>query len=94
MLWPEWTEQEYLAYLNGERRRFAWVMRQHGGLTSAQADAAALEQYPYQTSDAPFRGLVFHDLAWHWAMRKLYGDLYWLAHPELARPPAAYRALR
>jgi len=91
--WSNWTEDGYVAYLNGERRRYAWVMRQYGGLTQTEADAAALAHYPYEPSDAPLRGLVFHDHAWHWAMLKIYKDLYWVKHPDLARPPAAYQTL-
>ena len=88
-----WSEDEYVAYLAGERRRFAWVMRRYGGLTAAQADAAALERDPYEAGDVPYRGLVFHDQAWHWAMLKIHQDRYWLTHPELASPPAEYNAL-
>ncbi|HEY0543509.1 MAG TPA: hypothetical protein VGD53_34460 [Actinoallomurus sp.] len=89
----EWTEEEYAESLRGERRRFAWVMWRHGGLTSAEAEAVALEQYPYEASDVPCRGLVFHDDAWHWAMLKIHKDLYWVEHPDLVQPSAEYRAL-
>jgi hypothetical protein len=68
-------------------------MRRYGGLTAAGADAAALERYPYESSEAACRGLVFHDEAWHWAMLKIHQDGYWLTHPELASPPAEYNAL-
>jgi hypothetical protein len=40
-----------------------------------------------------FRGLAFHDLAWHWAMLRLKGEMYWQRHPDLAKPSAAYEAL-
>ena len=89
----DWSEDQYVDYLRAERRRFAWVMHRYGGCTPAQADAAALEHYPYQTSDAPYRALVFHDQAWHWAMLKIHKELYWVDHPELAQPPAEYRGL-
>lgn len=89
----DWSEEEYVDYLAGERRCFAWVMRRHGGLTEIQAEAAALERYPYQANDEPYRGLVFHDEAWHWAMRKIYGDSYVVQHPKLVEPSAEYRAL-
>jgi hypothetical protein len=88
-----WNEEAYVEYLRDERRRFAWVMQRHGGLTATQAEAAALEHYPYEPSDAPYRGLVFHRQAWDWAMRKIYKNLYWVEHPELARPSAEYEAL-
>lgn len=41
----------------------------------------------------PYRELVFHDGPWHWAMLKVHSVLYWLAHPDLAKPSAEYRAL-
>jgi hypothetical protein len=88
-----WNEEEYVKNLRAERRRYAWVMQRHGGLTPAQAQAAALEHYPYEASDAPHRGLVFHDEAWHWAMLEIHNSLYWVEHPELAEPSAEYRAL-
>jgi hypothetical protein len=57
------------------------------------ADPATLERYPYESSDEPNRGLIFHDEAWHWAMLRIYGDAYAGDHPELAQPSAEYRAL-
>ncbi|MFI7624658.1 hypothetical protein ACIG5D_04070 [Microbispora rosea] len=89
----DWTEDEYVEYLLGERRRFAWVMQRYGGITLAQAEAAALERYPYEASNALFRGLIFHDEAWHWAMLAIYGDLYWVEHPEFVAPSPEYEAL-
>lgn len=88
-----WSEEEYVECLVGERRRFAWVMRRHGGLSAAQADAAALERYPYEDGDKPYRGLIFHDESWHWAMMKIHGESYSVEHPELVQPCAGYRAL-
>ncbi len=88
-----WSEAEYLEYLRSERRAYAWVMRRHGGLTSEEAGQAALECYPYEPADAPYRGLVFHDEAWHWAMLAIHGDRYGHEHPEPADPPPEYRAL-
>ncbi|MFB4316980.1 hypothetical protein [Actinomadura sp. 21ATH] len=88
-----WSEEEYVACLRGERRRYAWVMRRYGGLTAGEAEAAALDMYPYEPDGAPSRGLVFHDEAWHWAMLTIHKGLYWVAHPELADPPEEYTAL-
>ncbi|MGH4036169.1 hypothetical protein ACQB60_45570 [Actinomycetota bacterium Odt1-20B] len=85
-----WSEAEYTEYLESERRCYAWAMRRYGDLTPAEAWQAALECYPYEPSDAPFRGLVFHDEAWHWAMLKIYGHRYARDHPELASLPAEY----
>lgn len=89
----EAEEAEYVEHLEGERRRYAWVMRRHGGLTEPQACAAALECYPYEPRDAHCRGLVFHDEAWHWAMLALHGGSYWVERPELGLPSAEYEAL-
>ncbi|KAB8161211.1 hypothetical protein FH609_003450 [Streptomyces sp. 3MP-14] len=88
-----WTEADYVAYLEAERRRYAWVMRRHGGRTPERARAAALAHYPYEPADAPHRGLVFHDEAWHWAMLEIHGHAYWSERPDLERPPPEYRAL-
>ncbi|MCQ8828127.1 hypothetical protein [Streptomyces malaysiensis] len=88
-----WSEEEYVGYLQGERRCYAWVMRRHGGLAPDQAWQAAVERYPYEPSDEPYRGLLFHDEAWHWAMLALYGARYTVEHPELIEPSAEYRAL-
>lgn len=88
-----WNEDEYTAYLGAERRRFAWVMVRHGGLSPDQAEAAALKHYPYEASDAKYRELVFHDRAWHWAMLTIHGDQYWIKHPELEQPSAEYMAV-
>jgi hypothetical protein len=88
-----WSEAEYLEYLQVERRRYAWVMRRHGHLTRAEAWTAALKCYPYEPSDAPYRGLVFHDEAWHWAMRAIHGDRYTVERPELVEPSDEYLAV-
>ncbi|GAA3834338.1 hypothetical protein ACFS5L_37230 [Streptomyces phyllanthi] len=86
-----WSEAEYVAYLQSERRSYAWVMRRYGDLTLTESWAAALKFYPYEPSDALYRGLVFHDEAWHWAISAIYGDRYTAEHPDLAAPPAEYR---
>jgi hypothetical protein len=88
-----WDEAEYSEYLQAERRRYAWVMRRHGGLMPAEAWAAALKCYPYEAGDAPYRGLVLHDEAWHWAMLRIHGDRYTVERPELAEPSAEYMDL-
>ncbi|WP_198955682.1 hypothetical protein [Frankia sp. CcI49] len=87
------SEEEYVHYLEAERSRYAWVMRVYGYLSQAQATEAAERRYPYEHADAPYRGLIFHDEAWHWAMLDLKGERYWLRHPELTSPPDSYNAL-
>jgi hypothetical protein len=91
-LWPD--EDEYVSYLRSERRNFAWVMRRYGGMSLPESWAAALDAYPYEPADKPYRGLEFHDLAWHWAMLTLHGTFYTRDHPELAGPPDEYWDLR
>ncbi len=91
--WTRWDEDEYVRYLQCERRRYAWVMRRYGNLDASQAEMAAEAQYPFEASNAPYRGLVFHREAWDRAMRKIHGDAYWISHPHLLHEPAEYRAL-
>ncbi|WP_329468281.1 hypothetical protein [Streptomyces sp. NBC_01431] len=88
-----WNEAEYLDCLQSERRSYAWVMQHHGGLAPKEAREAALECYPYEPAEAPYRGLIFHDEAWHWAMLAIHGDRYVVEHPELAHPSPDYRAV-
>ncbi|MCX4850214.1 hypothetical protein [Streptomyces sp. NBC_00893] len=88
-----WSETEYVEYLRAERRCYAWLMQRYGELAPAEVWAAVLVRYPYEPSDAPYRGLIFHDEAWHWAMLAIHGDRYTVEHPELAQPSAEYRAL-
>ncbi|WP_218026967.1 hypothetical protein [Nocardia vaccinii] len=58
-----------------------------------EAESSAVRRYPYEQPDAPYRGLIFHDEAWHWAMARIHGERYAHEHPELAEPPAEYREL-
>ncbi|WP_459185575.1 hypothetical protein [Streptomyces sp.] len=88
-----WEEAEYLDYLQSEWHGYAWVMQHHGGLSPQEAREAALARYPYEPADAPYRGLIFHDEAWHWAMLAIHGDRYTAEHPELVDPSPDYRAL-
>lgn len=87
------TEEQYLSSLLGERRLFAWALEKYGGRTAEEAESAALQRYPYQQADAPFRGLIFHDGSWHRAMCVIHGDQFWKTHPELVQVPPEYRAL-
>ena len=88
-----WDEEEYCRYLNAERRGYAWVLSESGGLTPGAARAAALTQYPYERADQAQRGQVFHDEAWHRAMLRLHGELYWRTRPELLHPPVDYESV-
>ncbi|MEU6237607.1 hypothetical protein [Kitasatospora sp. NPDC047058] len=89
-----WSEEAYCRCLELERRGYAWVMERHGGMSPEQAEQAALECYPYEPADDPYRGLVFHEESWHWAMLAIHGYHYVSEHPELVDPPPEYRALR
>lgn len=88
-----WSEAEYTEYLHAERRRFAWAMQRYAALTLEQASDAAVRRYPYEPSDAPYRGLIFHEEAWRGAMLAIHGERYWVDHPELIAPPPEYEAL-
>ncbi|MDT0424546.1 MULTISPECIES: hypothetical protein [Streptomyces] len=84
------NEEEYRAYLREERAAFARVLERYGSRTPDRARAEALTAYPYEPPQAPYRDLVFHDEAWHWAMLHLHGERYWHDHPELLHAPREY----
>lgn len=88
-----WREEDYVDYLRSERLRYVWVLVHYGDRSAATAEAEALARYPYEPADAPYRGLIFHDEAWHWAMGALHGDAYPVTHPHLVTPPDEYRQL-
>jgi len=69
-----WSDEAYYAgYLEIERRLFAWCLVRLGSFTPEDAADEALAQYPNEPTDAPHRDIVFHELAWEWAMRRLHG---------------------
>lgn len=84
------SEQAYLAALQHERHMYAWCLVQYGGVAPDAAAALASEFYCYEPPDDEYRELVFHDVAWHWAMLRVRGDGYWRGHPELEAPPTEY----
>ena len=86
-----WTEQEYLEILSHERHMFAWCLVTYGDALQAEADAQALLRYPYEPAEEKFRGLLFHDEAWHWAMLHLFGEGYWRSRPELESSSREYK---
>ncbi|MDR0215408.1 MAG: hypothetical protein LBE51_19120 [Acidovorax sp.] len=87
--WP--SEEEYCCYLAAERHLYAFVLREHGGFSALEAEKEALERYPYESADDEYRGLIFHDESWHWAMLRLHGERYWDDRSELRQPSEAYR---
>lgn len=90
-LQPSWNEADYIAYLEHERHMFAWCLVQYGNATPSEAMAFAESRYPYEPAAAPYRGLIFHDEAWHWAMLRIVGEGYWKLRPELQDTPPEYR---
>jgi hypothetical protein len=87
-----WDEKEYGWYLDHERHMFAWCLVVYGGVSEMLARSQATEFYPFESATKPYRGLVFHDEAWHWAMLEVFGKHYWQARPELEHASADYRA--
>ena len=89
---PQWDEAEYGRYLDVERHMFAWCLVQFGGVDPTAASVRAEQRYPFEVPGTRNRGIIFHDLAWHYAMLELHGNMYWKARPDLERAPAEYEA--
>jgi hypothetical protein len=85
-----WSEDEYRNCLECERILFAWCLVQLGGYQTDAAQRKSEERYPYEPADAPYRGLVFHNSAWTWAMEELHGHGFWWSQPELQTPSPEY----
>jgi hypothetical protein len=85
-----WNEDEYISYLSSERRLYAWCMINYGKLSEEDAQCVANAFYTYEPSSEPYRGLVFHEEAWHWAMLRIFGASYWISSPELETPSVDY----
>lgn len=86
------SEDDYLIYLDFERHMYAWCLENIGGLPATEASQKALEVYPYESPSQKYRWLPFHDEAWHWAMRYILGEMYWISNPGLQEPSPAYLA--
>lgn len=91
-MWNE-NEDEYVSYLESERKAYAWVLVKYGDYAEQEAIQLANDFYQYEPLGTSHRGLVFHDQAWHWAMKLVYGDMYWVENPELESPSDEYEAL-
>lgn len=87
---PPWDEAEYLFNLQLERQMFAWCLMEYGNIDDAKAKALAEVRYPFEPPEKPYRGAVFHDSSWHWAMIELHGQNYWIANPALEKEPDDY----
>lgn len=93
MAWnePE-DEADYLESLEHERHMYAWCLTRYSGLSPEAAAREAMSFYEYQPASYEYRGLVFHDVAWHWAMLRIRGDCYWLSDRGLETPSVEYQA--
>ena len=85
-------ETEYVALLEHERHMYAWCLQRYAGATPEQAKAQAEAFYRYEPATSETRGLLFHDRAWHWAMKHVFGSSVWRDRPELREPSGEYRA--
>jgi hypothetical protein len=85
------SEDRYRRTLVQQRHMYAWCLQQYGGRSPAEAEAEALDSYPYEPASAPHRELIFHDEAWHWAMLRIHRGSYWLKSRALERPSEDYR---
>lgn len=90
--WCTAPEDEYLEYLEHERHMYAWCLTTYAGVAPSEAEREARDLYPYEPRTARYRGLIFHDLAWHHAMICLWGNGYWVARRELETPSESYAA--
>ena len=86
-----WNEEEYVSYLNAERKLFAWCLEEYDDYAPAQAKQGAESFYSYEPQTDLHRGLVFHEEAWHWAMLKIIGETYWKTKPEFKSPSEQYK---
>ena len=83
-------EIEYLDQLKQQRHMYEWCLKHIGRYPENKATEEAERVYAYKPSSDEYRGLVFHDDAWHWAMLKLKGEQYWLNCPECKSPSPEY----
>lgn len=70
---------------------YAWCLRTVGHVEPRQARDLARKCYPFEAPTQEYRGLVFHDEAWHWAMLQIIGEEYWQARPDLEHPSSEYQ---
>jgi hypothetical protein len=89
-----WCRDEagYVAHLANERSLYAWCLVHHGSFSPEEAMNEATAFYAYEPADHPYRGLIFHAEAWHYAMVKLFGARYWLTHSDYQSASADYHA--
>ena len=86
---PWEDEEDYRAYLTMEREVYAWCLVKYGHYSRSEALKESESFYEYEPP-GEYRGLVFHDEAWHWAMLKVFGESYWELRPDLESPSAEY----
>ncbi len=84
------TEEDYVYLLKQQRHMYTWCLRNIGSLTAHEAKLESEKLYNYEPPDKEYRGIVFHDDAWHWAMLKIKGEQYWSNFPDLVDPTNEY----
>lgn len=86
----EMDETQYLERLERERHLFAWTLHRYGPYSLHGAARKALRVYPYEPPEEHCREMIFDDEAWHWAMLRIHGHLYWVHEPDFEHPSQAY----
>ena len=84
----EFSDEEYKDYLFAERRGYVWALVNYGNFSQETAEQMALNFYRLEPRNE--NELAFHDMAWHWAMLKIFGSNYWIDRPDLLNPPFDY----
>lgn len=64
----------------------------YGNTTIENAQQLVKDFHPLQQPINTTDDVVFfsHEHIYHWAMLALYGEMYWLAHPEYEKLPDSY----
>ena len=83
-------ESEYLSLLGHERHMYAWCLHRYAHIDAAEAEQRAKAFYVYEPPTVTNRGLLFHDFAWAWAMKHIFGSTVWQDRPDLCEPSAEY----
>ena len=68
---------------------YSWCLVHYGNYSDVEALKESESFYKYQPP-GEYRGLVFHDEAWHCAMLKVFGECYWKLRPDLGSPCPEY----
>ena len=66
-----WPDEEYVPYLEAERRLYAWILTRVSGVEPEEAMRRAVARFEYQPMSE--RGTITHIGAWRIAMADLFG---------------------